>query len=307
MNIAQRNIGLESLVPIEIRDADTFLAAADEAQVKAWLYYFPLLYFYGQFRAHTLRWERHAGSMLIYQIRRKEGQSRMDLYLPPFPFNVSALRYAQQRMEEFNGNRSGRIIWVQESDALPVARAGYEVFFREEEFIFDRAAVMGLEGSGFKKLRNKISGSLRQGHVDTRPYTAADWAACTSVLENWRERLIANGIAPNGYRYTRACLKTADRFPHELLNGLVVECDGEVRGFAFTGHLAHTLGCNFLCITDTNYRGLSYLLCYRHMVEFPKLIHFNDSSDTGRPGLRESKQLFRPIEMHGLYGAYMRQ
>ncbi|WP_457094625.1 phosphatidylglycerol lysyltransferase domain-containing protein [Microvirga sp. P5_D2] len=303
MNMAQRNIGLENLAPVEIKDADIFLSAAEEAQVKAWLYYFPLLHFYGQFRAHTLHWELYDGSVLVYQIRRREGHSRMDLYLPPFPFSVAALRYAQQRMQEYNGNRTSRIVWVQEKDALPVTRAGFEVFFREEEFIFDRAAVMGLEGSSFKKLRNKIAGALRQGHVETRPYTAADRPACQAVLDGWRERLIANGIAPNGYRYTRACLKTAERFPHALLNGLVAECDGVVRGFAFTGHLAHTLGCNFLCITDINYRGLSYLLCYRHMAEFPELIHFNDSSDTGRPGLRESKQLFRPIEMHGLFGA----
>jgi hypothetical protein len=303
MNIAQRNIGLESLATVEIGDAEIFLSAAEEARVKAWLYYFPLLHFYGQFRAHMLLWERYAGSLLVYQIRRREGRSRMDLYLPPFPFDPAALRYAQQRIRDFNGDRLGRIVWVQERDALPVARAGFEVFYREEEFIFDRAAVMALEGSSFKKLRNKISGALRQGHVDTRPYTAADQAACLSVLESWRERLIASGIAPNGYRYTRSCLATAERFPHALLNGLVAECDGEVRGFAFTGLLAHTLGCNFLCITDTNYRGLSYLLCYRHMAEFPGLVHFNDSSDTGRPGLRESKQLFRPIEMHGLFGA----
>jgi hypothetical protein len=303
MNMAQRSFDLSNLAPVEIRDADIFLAAAEEARVKAWLYYFPLLYFYGQFRAHALRWERYDGSVLIYQILRREGRLRMDLYLPPFPFDPAALKQAQQRMREFNDGQPGRIVWVQEKDALPVARAGFEVFFKEEEFIFDRAAVMALEGSGFKKLRQKIASALRQGHVDTRPYTVADKPACRAVLESWRERLIANGIAPNGYRYTRACLKMAERFPPALLQGMVVEVDGEVRGFAFTGSLTHTLGCNFLCITDISYRSLSYVLCYRLMAEFPDLILFNDSSDTGRPGLRESKQLFRPVEMHGLYGA----
>lgn len=303
MDMAQRGIGAGDLAPIGIGDADTFLSAADEARVKAWLYYFPLLHFYGQFRAHLLFWERYAGSLLIYQIRRREERSRMDLYLPPFPFDPAALKHAQQRMREFNDGQPGRIVWVQESDALPVARAGFEVFFKEEEFIFDRAAVMGLEGSGFKKLRQKIASALRQGHVDTRPYTAADKAACRAVLESWRERLIANGIAPDGYSYTRACLTMAEQFPPALLKGMVVEVDGEVRGFAFTGSLTHTLGCNFLGIADIDYRSLSYVLCYRIMAEFPDLTHFNDSSDTGRSGLRESKQLFRPVEMHGLYGA----
>jgi hypothetical protein len=39
------------------------------------------------------------------------------------------------------------------------------------------------------------------------------------------------------------------------------------------------------------------------MADFSNLTHFNDSSDTGRPGLRAAKKLFRPVEMHGLFGA----
>ena len=206
-------------------------------------------------------------------------------------------------MQDFNGDRSSQIVWVQESDARPVARAGFEIFFKEEEFIFDHAAVMSLEGAGFKKLRQELSGALRQGPVATRPYTAADQPACLAVLEAWRERLMANGIAPDGYSYTAACLAGAERFPSSLLNGMVVEVDGQVRGFAFSGSLTRTLGCNFVRITDLSFRGLSYLLCHRLMAEFPDLIHFNDSSDTGRPGLRQAKRLFRPVEMHGLYGA----
>lgn len=301
--MAQTNIRLDDLSTVEVSDADVFLAAAEEARVKAWLYYFPLLHFYGHFRAHTLHWEIYAGSVIVYQIRRREGRTRMDLYLPPFPFNPVALRYAQQRMREFNDGRLGRIIWVQERDALPIARSGFEVFFREEEFIFDRESVIRLEGANYKKLRNKIAGALRQGVVETRPYAPSDEPACSSVLEGWRERLVANGIAPNGYQYTLSCLMNAERFPPSLLSGMVVECDGVIRGFAFTGTLAHKLGCNFLCITDTNYRSLSYLLNYRHMAAFSDLVYFNASSDTGRPGLRESKQLFRPFEMHGLFGA----
>jgi hypothetical protein len=55
-----------------------FLAATEHARVKAWLYYFPLLHLYGPFRAHKLGWERCAGALLVYQIRRKQGRTRMD-------------------------------------------------------------------------------------------------------------------------------------------------------------------------------------------------------------------------------------
>jgi hypothetical protein len=39
------------------------------------------------------------------------------------------------------------------------------------------------------------------------------------------------------------------------------------------------------------------------MAEFPDLIHFNESHDAGRPGLRAVKQRVRPVEMHRIFGA----
>src|SRR5829696_6950562 len=61
--------------------------------------------------------------------------------------------------------------------------------------------------------------------------------------------------------------------------------------------------CAYHCITDTSFRGLGYLLRYRRLPEFPDLIHFNGSTDSGQPGLREMKQRLRPVEMHALFGA----
>jgi hypothetical protein len=301
--LAEKAVELSDLASIEVEDADTFLAAAEHSRLKSWFYYFPWLHFYGQSRSHTLRWERHAGSILVYQIRRRKDGSRMNLFLQPFPFDPAALRHAVQRMREFNDDRSGRIIWVQEGEALLVARAGFEIFFKRDEFIFDRAAVMALEGPGFRSLRQELSRALKPGQVETRSYTAADQPACLALYKTWRERLIANGMRVEGYDETATCLAACKRFAPSLLNGLVVEVNGEVRGFAFSGPLTHTMGCNFLCITDTSFRGLPHLLRYRLMAKFPDLIHFNDSTDGGRPGLRELKQRFRPVEMHGLFGA----
>ena len=36
------------------------------------------------------------------------------------------------------------------------------------------------------------------------------------------------------------------------------------------------------------------------MKSFPELAYFNDSTDNNRVGLREMKQRFRPVEMHGI-------
>jgi hypothetical protein len=142
--MAAGTVELADLSPIKVEDAEAFRTAAEHAQVKAAPYYFPRLYFYGLSRTHALRWERYAGSILIYQIRRRkvgsQVNSRMNLFLPPFPFDPAALRHAMQRMRDFNGDRSGRIIFVEESQALRIAREGFEISFRSEEFIYDCGA-----------------------------------------------------------------------------------------------------------------------------------------------------------------------
>ncbi len=84
----------------------------------------------------------------------------MNLYFPPLPFDPAALQHALQRMRDFNGNRAGRIIFMQEDDALRIAREGLEISHKWEEFIFDRAAVIAQEGSSFGSLRQELSRAL---------------------------------------------------------------------------------------------------------------------------------------------------
>jgi len=184
-----------------------------------------------------MRWERHPGSILVYLVsRRKVGGLHMNLYLPPFPFDPAALRHARQRMRDFNGDRSGRILVVQKGEALRIAREGLTIHFNSEEFIFDRAAVMVLVGPGFAALRRELSRVLKQGLVETRPYTAADQPACLRLVEGLEES--AKGRRHKkltSYSHTVASVAAAERFPPSLLNGLMVELNGEVRGFAFSG------------------------------------------------------------------------
>jgi hypothetical protein len=302
--VADKAVEFADLAPIEVEDADTFLAAAEHARAKAAVYYFPHLLFSGKSKARALRWERHAGSILLYQVRRQKSDPEMKLYCPPFPFDAAALRYAMQRMHDFNADPSSRIIFVPEDDALRVAREGFAITLRSEEFIFDRAAVVALEGARFGKVRQELSRCLRHGGVETRPYTAADQPACLALAEAWKERLVANGMKiTSSYNVTVACLTDGHRLPPSLLTGLVVEINGKVCGFAFSGSMTSTMGCNYVCVTDLSLPGLTLLMRHRMMAMFPDLIHFNDADDAGRPELRSMKQRLNPVELYGIYKA----
>lgn len=230
----------------------------------------------------------------------------MKLYLSPFPFDPDALRHALGRMRDFNGGAPGRIKWIPEEDALDIARQGLSVSFREEEYVFGREAVMKLEGSGFAKLRQEIARARRAGEVAIRPYRPEDREPCLALAESWKQRLEAAGIKVGGHRTKRTCLTEAPRLAPPLLNGMVIEVDGIVRGVGFSGRITEETGCNFLSITDSRFRGLPYLLCYALMEAMPELSYFNDGNDARRPGLREQKERFRPVRRLGVYGAIAR-
>lgn len=302
----KREDRLADLAPIKVEDADLFLSVMEQAGVKAAFYFFPHLYFAGQSRSRSLLWEQHAGSLIIYQVRRQKDGSEMRLYCPPLPFDAAAMRHAMQRMQDFNGSRSGRITFVPEEQALQVMREGFSIQLKSEDFIYDRAAVVALEGSRFAKLRQELSRALRQGQVEARPYASADRSACLALTEAWRERLASRNMKVGAaYGVTKACLTSGHHFQPPLLTGMVVEVDGKVCGFGFSGLLTSRMGCNYACVTDLAYPGLTLVLRRHVMGAFPDIAHFNDADDANRPELRASKQRFNPVEMYGVFKATM--
>jgi hypothetical protein len=293
---------LDDLTAITAEDADWFAGACDAGGTHSHRHYFPSLMFYsGRGR---LVWERHADSILVYQVLRQP--DRIKLYLAPFPFSSRALDHALRRMRDYNRGAAGRIKWIPEEDVLAVARHGLDVSHREDEYIFDRSAVMRLEGSGFAKLRQEISRAKRAGQVEIRRYSAQDRETCIRLAETWKTRLEAGQVKVGGHWTKTACLAGADKLGLPILNGIVVTVDGIVRGFAFAGRINADMGCNYLSVTDSQFRGLPHLLCYALMEAQPELPFFNDGNDAGRPGLREQKERFRPAGKHGVYGAWER-
>ncbi len=53
--------------------------------------------------------------------------------------------------------------------------------------------------------------------------------------------------------------------------------------------------------SDTSVRGLSYFQRHSLLSKLRDFDLVNDGSDAGRPGLRQLKNNFRPVEMHVEY------
>jgi hypothetical protein len=295
---------LSELATIEIEDREIFSAALEHSSEKSWLYYFPYLHLlWKTSKSHALLYEQVDGAILIYRLRVEQERLRLSLFLPPFPFHPAPLRRARERMRDFNHDRTSRIVQVQESEAPSVAQEGFEISFSFDEYIYDRAAVAALEGSSFSRLRRSISQYADQS-VAVRDYKTDDQRVCMDLRKKWYDNLELKGVNMGPYyHYTAGCLEKFGDFPSDMIKGQVVEVAGSIRAFSFGGPINKLFGSAFITISDHDMPGLAYLQRYHLLTSMPQLTYFNDSYDTGRPGLAQVKRAFRPVEMHRIYSA----
>lgn len=247
--------------------------------------------------------EIHDGSVILYRQRQRERGPELELYTPPMPCNQKALQHAMQRIQDTNRRKRVRIRYVERSEMPEVARAGFILEAREEESIMDANKVRALEGSEFSRVRREIGKTASQPGILCRDYRPEDEAGCLAVLARWRDRLKQAGLPLEGDRLTKNCLRHAADFPRQAIRGRVCEIAGEIRGFTFAGPITRECGNLFVGISDTDIRGLAYLIRHDQLLEWPELPFFNHGGDAGRSGLNALKDAFRPIDKAPIYRA----
>ena len=295
---------LEGLDAIRPSDFARFSASAEEAKVISWSHFFPYLCFSGRpDKQYQLLYEIVDDAVLVYRVETRKDRRRLNLLLAPFPFSARALDQAKERMQAFNGSGEGRIVRLQQSEALVVARQGFEIFRHSDEYIYDAAAVATLEGSAFASVRRKIK-HYASGVAVVRDYRLSDEPACRALLDAWRADLKAIGVRIGPYyRYSATCLKEFNTFDLSQLTGQVIEVEGQVGAFTFGGGITRSHASVFITVADRQHPGLAYFQRKCLIDGLSAYRFFNDAHDSKRPGLAQMKRSFRPIAMHHLFGA----
>jgi hypothetical protein len=295
---------LAALNTISLADQSAFIDAVEVRKQTSWLYYFPFLFCFAIARRQTVLWERIDGSICLYFLRERDDGFRLDLYLPPFPFSVSALKRAQERANDFNRNRSCRIFYLEEMDRPFVEAAGYSTTFREnEEFIYDTKLAVAAEGKSFERLRRNINQTRKIPDIEIRAFQERDTEACRELLDRWRSRMRDDlGIEISGYHYTRNSIAHALSFSNDVMKGEVILIGDKLSAFTFGGQVTQELGSIFVTISDRDIKGLGYFQRHSFLSNNAGLAYFNDGS-ADRQGLSHVKTAFRPITMNKLYRA----
>lgn len=307
MNYVQANVAhdaLDGLSTIQASDCQLFRDAVAASGVSGWSYFFPYLLFFSQLTGNDrLLFETEGGSILIYRLTKKSGETRLSLLVPPFPFHPEALDRAGSRMEAMNADRRQRILRVPEGAAWQVAREGFNLRFNTDEYIYDAGEVTRMAGSSYAGLRRKI-GRYSAAELTVQPYRPADRTECEALLDAWRRDLKQRGISIGPYRaYTRHCLEGTQIGP-DILRGEVIRVDGAVAAFTFGGPINAQMSSMFITVSDHAQPGLAYLQRHRFIAgDQGTTPLFNDFCDSKRAGIAQMKRSFRPVAMHPLFNA----
>jgi len=262
-----------------------------------WYYYTPFLL--GQERASQRR--VFTGDLegstvaLIYRNRRR--RETCDLVLPPLPVSEDALRAAVAVAEELAPSPRRRILWCDESDAQAIGALGLgQPEPVEPDLIYDPARVAELAGADFRDVRKRVKRVQRDHDIRVRTGTADDLPDCRRILQQWFDDRVGS-IRPIGdMGYTRGTLTLVPELGPPLMELYVYDVDGLPAAFTMGGDIRPGLLCFFALKALPQFRGLATYIRWDSLRRWGDRGLVNDGSDLGRPGLRQQKRKFRPVD-----------
>ena len=288
---------------LEVDDLARYKAAVEAGQQMGWGYYFPYLLSRHRAGRSAVLLAEDEGSMCVFLWQIRDSKPHLDVYVAPTPMSVPVLRRCIERANDFNGDVSARVMRVDAKDVGAVSAANLDVRLKKLQYLFAPSAYADMGGKKFKTLRRNSSLVEQLPDVEVMPYSAAHAEGCHELLQNWRTaHREAHGTA-GGVGTSRRAIDLAGTLPASDLQGEVVTVGGRLAAFAFGGEIRPGLACSFERKCDTAVRGLSYFHLRAFLQSLGDFEYVNDGSDTGRAGLRQLKESFRPAEMHEEYRA----
>lgn len=299
---------LDGLEPLRPADLPRYKAALDLGQQVGWGYYFSYLLSRNRPGRSAVLLAEDEGSMCVFLWRLRDTEPRLDLCVAPTPMTPGVLRRCLERANDFNGDRSARVLRMDEKDvesasSLPALR----VLERKKQYIYAPERYTDLQGSKYYTIRRNVAIVESSRDVEVAPYVASHAEGCRTLLRRWRAHHRETQGTAGGYGMSRLAIELAFELPDSELRGEVVFLDGTLSAFAFGGELRPGFGCSFDRRSDPGIRGLSYFQFRSFLTGLREFPLVTDGSDAGRSGLRQIKDSFRPADMYTEYRAVQRK
>ncbi len=296
--------GLERL---EVSDLQRYKRAVASGEQLGFSYYFPYLLARNRGQRRVLLIGEDDGSICLYIWGRDAAAPRLDLVVAPTPLRLPVLERCLERANDFNGDRSARVLRLDARDAETAASLPQlRVRARRSQYLYRPGAFADLGGRAFRTLRRNVVRVEKLPGLQVTPYAARHAGACHQLLRHWRQQHRAAHGTTGGVATTRRFIDQVDAFSEPDVRGELVWLDGRLVAFAFGGELRPGVGCFFDAKSDAGVPGLSYFQRHSFLSKLEGFELVNDGSDLGRDGLRQLKQSLRPAGMQTEFRASQR-
>ncbi len=210
-------------------------------------------------------------------------------------FPVGSDEYKRSFTEK---NKGARVYMMRECDVLFVKDVNpgfeYEATPGRDEYVYDKAEQVSLEGHKFQKVRAKLSRFYRENAAENKIMNADNIKDAYEILKKWTPK--------SGDGDADGAKKALDNFASLSLYGMITYIGGEPVGYCLGGDIGG--GVFMLCSAKqiSDVQGLNISTKHELYKTLPEnIITVNTESDHGSPGIRMHKNDMRPVYLNRTY------
>ena len=181
--------GLEGLRAVALADLPRWKQAVELGQPSGFGCYFPFALVHQRPGRSAVLVTEDAGCLCTFMLRERDRGSHLDVFLAPMPMDVAVARRCLERANDFNGDRSARILRIDANDAaLAATIPGLSVHERRQQYLYAPRAFGDLSGGKYRTLRRQLGKTRRLKDLEVAPYSERFGGDCRALLRRWSAR-----------------------------------------------------------------------------------------------------------------------
>jgi phosphatidylglycerol lysyltransferase-like protein len=293
---------LEGLEVLDVSDLPRWKRAIERARSSGYACYLPFALAHQRAGRSTVLIAEDAGCLCVFIRRDRKRGSHLDLFLNPIPMDVGVARRCLDRANDFNHDRSARILRIDGNDVALAARVpGLRIRERRKQYVFAPHAFGDLAGGRYRTVRYHVRQVQRHENLEVIPYSERYAGECRALLDQWSERHRSAFGTSGDAGMSKRALALARLFAAPDLFGELILLGGRLVAFGFAGELRPGFGCLFEAKTDHAVPGLTHFQYYSFLSKMEAFERVNGGSDARSVGLGQLKDSMRPVAMHPEY------
>ncbi|AXH13392.1 Mur ligase family protein [Halarcobacter bivalviorum] len=301
-----KNESLRQLRTLEVNDIKDFKKYINLEKKRAWIYYFPFIYFWSLSSSREILIEKEKDFLNLFLLDKfnRTYPPKLSLYLPTLPLLKEKLNSAFERIFKYKGYKKASIIWLDKEDVSILKEMEKKITFEYKTFdyLYDPSIYENLSGKKFRNLRQDLNSIAKNEKIEFLPYSLEYKKSCLEIFDKWINIQRSKYGRLSDEKYTRNAILYYNLFDNEDLEGYVVLNNKKVVAFGFSGKMSDDIANMFIGKNDFSLPRVQSYLKFKFLQINKDYLLVNDGPGLSK-GLDHSKRIFCPVKKHKLYKA----